>query len=96
MDSIVNKLTEIEDAASAIVQHAEDQKDVLDKEFSENAERLMKSLNKRRRIVLMLFAAGSKRRHPVFSTARVIQARRRYRLFRKSMRTDIRNTPTRY
>ncbi len=35
MDSIVNKLTEIEDAASAIVQHAEDQKDVLDKEFSE-------------------------------------------------------------
>ena len=35
MDSIVNKLTEIEGAASAIVQHAEDQKDVLDKEFSE-------------------------------------------------------------
>ena len=35
MDSIVNKLTEIEDAASAIVQHAEDQKDSLDKEYSE-------------------------------------------------------------
>ena len=35
MDSIVNKLTEIEDAASAIVQHAEDQKDALDKEYSE-------------------------------------------------------------
>ena len=33
MDSIVNKLTEIEDAASAIVQHAEDQKEVLNKEY---------------------------------------------------------------
>ena len=36
MDSIVNKLTEIEDAASAIVQHAEDQKDALRDMFREN------------------------------------------------------------
>ena len=35
MDSIVNKLTEIEDAASAIVQHAEDQKDALNREYDE-------------------------------------------------------------
>ena len=35
MDSIVNKLTEIEDAASAIVKHAEDQKEVLNKEYEE-------------------------------------------------------------
>ena len=35
MDSIVNKLTEIEDAASAIVQHAEDQKEALNKEYDE-------------------------------------------------------------
>ena len=35
MDSIVNKLTEIEDAASAIVQHAEAQKEILDKEYDE-------------------------------------------------------------
>lgn len=33
MDSIVNRLTEIEDAASAIVQHAEKQKEVLDQEY---------------------------------------------------------------
>ena len=33
MDSIVNRLTEIEDAASAIVRHAEEQKDVLDQEY---------------------------------------------------------------
>lgn len=35
MDSIVNKLTEIEDAASAIVAHAETQKEVLDREYDE-------------------------------------------------------------
>lgn len=35
MDSIVNRLTEIEDAAAAIVQHAEDQKEALDKEYDE-------------------------------------------------------------
>ncbi len=38
MESIINKLTEIEDAASAIVQHAEEQKDALDKEY-ENKRR---------------------------------------------------------
>ena len=36
MDSIINKLTEIEDAASAIVAHAEDQKTALDNEDSFN------------------------------------------------------------
>ena len=35
MESIVNKLTEIEEAASAIVTHAEAQKEVLDKEYEE-------------------------------------------------------------
>ena len=35
MDSIVNKLTEIEDAATAIVKHAEDQKEVLNREYDE-------------------------------------------------------------
>ena len=33
MDSIINKLTEIESAASAIVQHAEAEKSVLDEKF---------------------------------------------------------------
>ena len=35
MDSIVNELTEIEDAATAIVKHAEDQKEVLNREYDE-------------------------------------------------------------
>lgn len=33
MDSIINKLTEIESAASAIVQHAEAEKSALDENF---------------------------------------------------------------
>ena len=39
MESIINKLTEIESAASAIAEHAELQKSVLDKEYEENKER---------------------------------------------------------
>ena len=35
MDSIVNRLTEIEGAAAAIVQHAEDQKEELNREYEE-------------------------------------------------------------
>ena len=35
MDSIVKKLSEIESAASAIVEHAEAQKEVLDREYHE-------------------------------------------------------------
>ena len=35
MDAILDKLTEIENAASAIVRHAEEQKDVLGQEFDE-------------------------------------------------------------
>ena len=35
MESIINKLTEIEMAASAIAEHAELQKSVLDKEYEE-------------------------------------------------------------
>ena len=34
MDSIINKLTEIESAASAIVQHAEVEKSALDEKFN--------------------------------------------------------------
>lgn len=35
MDSVINKLTEIEDAATAIVSHAEEQKAELDREYEE-------------------------------------------------------------
>lgn len=47
MDSIVNKLTEIEDAASAIVAHAETQKEVLDKEYDEKRRAFDEDLEKR-------------------------------------------------
>ena len=46
MDSIVNKLTEIEDAASAIVAHAETQKEVLDREYDEQRRAFDEDLEK--------------------------------------------------
>lgn len=49
MDSIVNRLTEIEDAASAIVQHAEEQKEMLDKEFAEKRRVFDKELEEKTR-----------------------------------------------
>ena len=47
MDSIVNKLTEIEDAASAIVRHAEDQKEVLNREYDEKKKAFDDELDKK-------------------------------------------------
>lgn len=44
MDSIINKLTEIEDAAKAIVQHAEEQKEVLNKEYEQKRKAFDKEL----------------------------------------------------
>ena len=49
MDSIVNKLTEIEDAASAIVQHAEDQKDALNREYDEKRRAFDADLSRRQK-----------------------------------------------
>lgn len=44
MDSVINKLTEIEEAADAIVAHAEEQKAVLDKEYEERKKAFDKEL----------------------------------------------------
>ena len=46
MDSIVNKLTEIEDAASAIVAHAETQKEILDREYEAKSKAFDADLEK--------------------------------------------------
>ena len=50
MDSIISKLTEIEDAAAAVVQHAEDQKAVLEKEFEEKSRAFDASLEEKTRV----------------------------------------------
>ena len=47
MDSIVNRLTEIEDAAAAIVQHARDQQDALDNEYAEKRKAFDAELEKK-------------------------------------------------
>lgn len=47
MDSIVRKLSEIESAASAIVEHAEAQKEVLDREYHEKRSKFDNDLEKK-------------------------------------------------
>lgn len=47
MDSIVNRLTEIEDAASAIVRHAEEQKESLNREYDEKRSTFDADLNQK-------------------------------------------------
>lgn len=44
MDSIINKLTEIESAASAIVQHAEAEKSALDEKYNKKRMNFDKEL----------------------------------------------------
>ena len=46
MDSIINRLTEIEETASSIVEHAEEQKAVLDKEYDEKRRAFDEDLEK--------------------------------------------------
>lgn len=43
MDAILDKLTEIENAASAIVRHAEEQKDVLGQDLMKNGKNLTRT-----------------------------------------------------
>lgn len=49
MDSIINRLTEIEETASSIVEHAEEQKAVLDKEYDEKRRRFDEELEEKTR-----------------------------------------------
>lgn len=58
MDSIVNKLTEIEDAAAAIVQHAEDQKEALNREYDEKRKLFDEELNQKTEARLSAIRAG--------------------------------------
>lgn len=46
MDSILEKLTEIENTAAAIVNHAEEQKDVLDREYEQKRKDFDQKLEK--------------------------------------------------
>lgn len=44
MDSVINKLTEIEQTASAIVAHAEEEKEKLDREYEEKRKEFDRKL----------------------------------------------------
>lgn len=47
METIINKLTEIETAASAIVTHAEQQKEEMDREYEERRKEFDQDLEKK-------------------------------------------------
>ena len=49
MDSIINRLTEIEETASSIVEHAEEEKAVLDKEYDERRRNFDAELSEKTR-----------------------------------------------
>lgn len=96
MDSIVNKLTEIEDAASAIVQHAEDQKEALDKEYEEKRKAFDAELEEKPRPASVPSGKNWSRTPPAFSTARAVRATPPLMLFRRNMTSVTRSMPARF
>ena len=85
MDAILDKLTEIENAASAIVRHAEEQKDVLGQEFDE-----------KRKHALRKSGNSWKKNSREFLTAAAAQVRIRSAASGKNMKRSIQNMRMRY
>ena len=83
MDAILDKLTEIENAASAIVRHAEEQKDVLGQEFDEKRKKFDEDLE-------------NKKNSREFLTAAAAQVRIRSAASGKNMKRSIQNMRMRY
>ena len=103
MDSIVNRLTEIEDAASAIVQYAEDQKEELNKEYDEKRKKFDAELEEKTQARIRsiresfnILKQNLSRIHPGFSTARMVRVTRRLRLFRRNTTSGTQNMPARF
>ena len=90
MDSIVNKLTEIEDAASAVVQHAEDQKSQLEKEYEEKRRTFDEELKKLRQD-WRVSARNLTKTRPISLKDRTAPASRRSLLSGKNTKRSIRN-----
>ena len=93
MDSIVNKLTEIEDAASAIVAHAETQKEILDREYEEKRKAFDEIWKSRHRRASTLSGTIWKKALPVSLTARMERALRRSVRFKRNMKKGMPSMP---
>lgn len=96
MDSIVNKLTEIEDSASAIVQHAEDQKEALDKEYEEKRKAFDAELEEKTQARIRSIREELEQNTSAFSTARAVRATAPLMLFRRNMTSVTRSMPARF
>lgn len=75
MESIVNKLTEIEDAASAIVAHAEEQKEALDKEYEQKRRNFDTELEEQTQARLSSIRRELERTLPASLRVRAVPAR---------------------
>ena len=93
MDSIVNKLTEIEDAASAIVAHAETQKEILDREYEEKRKAFDADLEKQTQARINAIGTIWKKALPVSLTARMERALRRSVRFKRNMKKGMPSMP---
>ena len=89
MDAILDKLTEIENAASAIVRHAEEQKDVLGQEFDEKRKKFDEH-------ALRKSGNSWKKNSREFLTAAAAQVRIRSAASGKNMKRSIQNMRMRY
>mgnify|MGYP003368584406 CR=1 FL=1 len=94
MDAILDKLTEIENAASAIVRHAEEQKDVLGQEFDEKRKKFDEDLENKH--ALRKSGNSWKKNSREFLTAAAAQVRIRSAASGKNMKRSIQNMRMRY
>ncbi len=96
MDAILDKLTEIENAASAIVRHAEEQKDVLGQEFDEKRKKFDEDLENKTKARLEKIRNSWKKNSREFLTAAAAQVRIRSAASGKNMKRSIQNMRMRY
>ena len=88
MDSIINRLTEIEETASSIVEHAEEQKAVLDQEYDEKRRKFDAELEEKTQARIQTIQNKVKE-----ETSKLVEAAWKLSCFEKNMSRDIRSMP---
>mgnify|MGYP000491334532 CR=1 FL=1 len=89
MDSVINKLTEIEQTASAIVAHAEAEKEKLDREYEEKRKVFDLRMEEETKARIERFRRGLSMIRRTFLPVRKIQVGSSSHPFKRSMRRSI-------
>ena len=93
MDSIINRLTEIEETASSIVEHAEEQKAVLDQEYDEKRRKFDAELEEKTQARIQTIQNKVKEETLKWWKDRAVPAAWKLSCFEKNMSRDIRSMP---